>query len=167
MLLTLGNRETRPLLETLTAERSAMVSPDGRWIAYQSTESGPGQAEVFIRPFPTVTAGRIQLSTDGGAEPVWARNGRELFYKRPDGSLMSVSVTPGEQWTAGVPTPLLERPPYYTRFGGSQSYDVSPDGSRFLMIRNADGANPAASPPSIVVVQQWTEELKRLVPTTR
>ena len=167
MLLTLGNRETRPLLQTPTGERSAMVSPDGRWIAYQSTESGPGQAEVFIRPFPTVTAGRIQLSTDGGAEPVWARNGRELFYKRPDGSLMSVSVTPGEQWTAGVPTPLLERPPYFTRFGGSQSYDVTPDGSRFLMIKNSASADSSARTPSIVVVQQWTEELKRIVPVTR
>jgi serine/threonine-protein kinase len=164
MLFTMGADKARPLFETPATERGAVVSPDGRWLAYQSFESR--QSEVFVRPFPNVAASRIQVSTNGGAEPLWTRNG-ELLYRRMDGALMSVLVQPRDTWSAGVPTVLLSRTPYYFRAGASKTFDVSADGSRFLMIKAADGANPATSAPTIVIVQNWTEELKRLVPTTR
>jgi serine/threonine-protein kinase len=164
MLLTMGTREARPLLETPAVQGHGLVSPDGRWIAYQSTESG--QSDIFVGPFPDVSAGRIQVSSGGGAQPQWARNGRELFYTRIDGALMSVAVTPGASWSAGVARMIFERP-YYFRGGGSPTFDVSADGSRFLMIKHADPGDSGASAPTIVIVQNWTEELKRLVPTMR
>ena len=104
------------------------------------------------------------MSTAGGAQPLWARNGQELFYIAPGGVLMSVPVKSGTTWTAGPPTRLFEAP-YFRGGGGSDSriYDVSPDGKRFLMIKQDVSANQPAA--RIVVVQHWLEELKRLVPT--
>ena len=82
MMLTLGkDRQIEPLVQTPFFERNGEVSPDGRWLAYESNESG--QFEVFVRPFPDVNKGRWQVSTGGGTQPLWARNGQELFYLAP------------------------------------------------------------------------------------
>jgi hypothetical protein len=117
-----------------------------------------------VRPFPDVNKEKIQVSTAGGVQPLWARNGEELFYIAPGGMLMSVPVKRGTTWTAGVPTKLIETP-YFRGGGGSDSrtYDVSLDGKRFLMIKQDVSANQPTA--RIVVVQGWLEELKRLAPT--
>jgi len=152
-----------PLVQTSFDELNGEISPDGRWLAYQSNESGQ-QQEVYVRPFPAVTAGKWQISTGGGTRPVWARNGQELFYLTPMGALMSVRVVRGATWTTGASTKLFQGP--YSLPLAERSYDVSPDGQRFLMIKPIGADRPAAA-PSLVVVQNWTEELKRLVPTKR
>ena len=155
-----GERQTTPLMQTAIVERNPEISPDGRWLAYESNESG--QEEIFVRPFPDVDAGRWQVSTGGGTQPLWARTGEELFYRALDGAVLRVAVEAGTTFRAGAPTRLF-RGPYY---GGTvwRTYEVSPDGQRFLMIKEG-GADQNFTPPSLVVVQNWSEELKRLVPT--
>lgn len=162
MMLTLDkDRRVQPLIEEPLVDRNAEVSPDGRWLAYESNDSG--QPQVFVRPFPDVDREKIQVSTAGGVQPLWARNGRELFYIAPGDELMSVPVKLGDTWSAGTPARLIEAP-YFRGGGGNDSrmYDASPDGQRFLMIKPEVPANQPAA--RIVVVQHWLEELKRLVP---
>ena len=153
-----------PLLQTKFDELNGIVSPDDRWLAYESDSSG--RFEIYVRPFPNAGGGQWQVSTGGGTRPLWARSGKELFYLGPDGALLRVPVeASGATWNAGTPAKLLEGR-YFT--GGAvtagRTYDVSPDGQRFLMIKAPGADAPAAS---IIVVQHWLEELKRLVPTTR
>jgi eukaryotic-like serine/threonine-protein kinase len=170
MMLTLDkDRRVQPLVQTPFFEQNGEISPDGRWLAYQSNDSG--QSQISVRPFPDVNNGHWQVSTAGGMQPLWARNGEELFYLAPNGALMSVRIEPGTTWKAAAPTTVLKGQ-YF--FGGAllagapfltRTYDASPDGKRFLMIKDAGVAGPAVAPASIVVVQNWLEELKRLVPT--
>ena len=135
---------------------------------WRTSPTPSGQFQIYVRPFPDVDGGQWQVSTDGGTQPVWARNGEELFYLAPDGTLSSVRVERGTTWAAGTPTKLFDKPYFRlgTRRGRSagRNYDVSADGQRFLMIKEA-GSDLTAAPASIVVVQNWIEELKRLVPT--
>ena len=157
-----GTRRVTPLLQTKFDERNGIVSPDGRWLAYESNSSGP--FEIYVRPFPNVGGGQWQVSTAGGRQPLWARSGKELFYFGADGALLRVPVeASGATWNAGTPMKLLEGR-YYTGTGSGRAYDVSPDGQRFLMIK-APGTDAGAAPPALIVVQHWDEELKRLVPT--
>jgi serine/threonine-protein kinase len=150
------------LIETRFDERGGVVSPDSRWLAYESNSSGTYQ--VFVRPFPAVDTGVWQVSTNGGVQPYWARSGRELFYIAPDGVLMAAQVEARDSvWSAGAAVPLIEG----TYFRGGEGtitrqYDVTADGQRFLMIKAERGQSDPA--PSIVVVRPWFEELKRLVP---
>ncbi|MBI3403251.1 MAG: PD40 domain-containing protein [Acidobacteria bacterium] len=101
-----GNHSSKPLIRTPFNEQNAEISPDGRWIAYQSNESS--QEQVHVRPFPAVEAGHWQVSTGGGTRPVWARNGRELFYVDPRGRIMTVPVQGGSSFIAGNPTVAAE-----------------------------------------------------------
>ncbi len=151
-------RRVEPLVQTPFNERNGVVSPDGRWLAYESDSSG--RFEIYVRPFPNVHAGQWLISTAGGTRPLWAPSGLELFYVGPDGSLMAVRVDARSgTWVAGQPAKIVEGP-YYTQSGNpGRTYDIAPDGRRFLMVKL-----PAAT-PQIVIVQNWTEELKRLVPT--
>ena len=141
------------------------MSPDGRWLAYSSDESG--EYEVYVRPFPDVDAGRWQVSTAGGFHPQWSPDGRELFYlavRSVGVAMMAVAVDSGEIFRPSVPAELFQGRYYYGATGSAPDvYDVAPDGQRFLMIREA-GA-PGDVQPDIVIVQNWFEELKRLVPT--
>jgi eukaryotic-like serine/threonine-protein kinase len=151
-----------PLLATMFGERNGEVSPDGRWLAYESDESG--REEIYVRPFPDVQSGRWQVSTGGGTRPLWARNGRELFYLVGQGRVMSVPIQRGESFSAGNPQVVFEGP--YLAPNSGRTYDVSPTGERFLMLKEAgSAAKTSGSPPSIIVVQGWFEELKRRVPT--
>ncbi len=155
-------RDVRPLVSTPAQEQNAEVSPDGAWLAYQSNESGTN--EIYVRPFPDVEQGRWQVSTGGGRQPLWARSGRELFYRAPDGTLMAVPIQPGPGFTRGNAAVVVDRA--YVEGGGGavgRSYDVSPDGTRFLMIKEAAASTGTA--PQLVVVLNFFEELKRLVPT--
>jgi hypothetical protein len=101
------------------------------------------------------------VSTAGGGEPLWARDGKELFYRAPKGAVMRVPITPGPTWTAGTPTQLFDAASYAVASATfmSRMYDVSPSGQRFLMIKNADATGQRPAAPRIVVVQNWFEEL--------
>jgi len=163
-----GKSQPVPLMRTPFNEDHAEVSPDGRWLAYQSNESG--QPEVHVRPFPDVNAGHWQVSPAGGAKPVWARNGRELFYFSGQ-ALMAVPVQTTPTFSAGIPAKLFEGPYYFADLLG-RTYDVSRDGRRFVMIKNpprlaaamGTGDQPATT-ANMVVVVNWIEELKQRVPT--
>lgn len=162
-ILTLeGERRATPLMQTTFAEWNAEVSPDGRWIAYQSNESG--RDEIYVRPFPQVDGGRWQVSTGGGTRPLWARNGRELFYLVGQGRMMAVALQRGPTFVVGNPQVIFDGP--YVAPQPGRTYDVSADGQRFLMIKES-GADQTSAPSEIVIVQHWFEELKRLVPTKR
>jgi eukaryotic-like serine/threonine-protein kinase len=160
-----GVRST-PLLQTEFEEYNAEISPDGKWMAYTSNESGA--FEVHVRPFPDVTRGQWQVSNGGGTEPLWSRDGRELFYRGPNHGVMTVAVTPGAAWTAGPPRELFAAPTLMLGPIGnaavSRTYDVAPDGKRFLMLKTVEPATRSRRAPHLVVVQHWFEELERLVP---
>ena len=157
-----GDHEHRPLLTTSFNEYRPALSPDGRWLAYSSDESG--QIEIYVRPFPAVGTGKWQVSSDGGDEPKWSRDGRTLFYLGPT-SLMETAVGDGAAFTNENPKAVFARDPYMYNALPPRSYDVAPDG-RFLFMK-LPGAGPGAveTPPQIIVVTNWVEELKRRVPT--
>jgi Tol biopolymer transport system component len=153
-----GLSRVEPLIQTPFIERNAEVSPDGRFLAYESNESG--RNEIYVRPFPEVERGRWQVSTGGGTQAAWARNGRELFYLDGSNRLTAVPVqTTGTAFSASNPARVFDRP--YAMPVGFRTYDVSPDGQRFLMIKEDQNATAAG----MVVVEHWTEELKARVPT--
>ena len=138
------------------------VSPDGQWIAYTSDESG--QFEVYVRPFPNVDDRRWPVSRGGGLSPVWARDGSELFFRSSESSdMMRVAVDKRSTFTAGRPERLFAAA-YGEGVGTDRErqrpWDVAPDG-RFLMLKDLSRAESTAH---IVVVQNWTEEVKRLAP---
>ena len=163
MLVLDGERRITPLIQTPFDERNAEISPDGKWIAFQSNESGI--EEVYVRPFPDVESGRWQVSTTGGFHPAWAPNGRELFYVAADGRLMAVDVRSQGGFAAGVPRMLVDGGFYLNLVAQGRSYDISPDGTRFLLIQ-APNTGTQAETAGLTVVLNWAEELKRLVPTT-
>jgi serine/threonine-protein kinase len=156
LVATIGPPHTRrQLLDNATGGE---LSPDGRWLAYSSTQSG--QFEVYVTSYPDVR-GRWQISAGGGRQPAWSRDGRELFYRDFAGALITVDVKLSPTFQAGASRRLFSDPAY--RGAGSsmsdRTYDVSPDGRRFVMIRNVDKPQR-----SIAVVQNWFDELKRRVP---
>jgi len=149
------------LAETRFEGGFAEFSPNGRYVAYQSAESG--QLEVYVRPFPNVELGRWQVSTAGGTRPAWARNGSELFYLDRSNTFTGVQVrTSGSAFVYGSPAKVFDAK--YVESNPARHYDVSPDGRRFLMIKDSAEGDPNATPASMVVVEHWFEELKRLVP---
>jgi serine/threonine-protein kinase len=160
-----GERRVTPLLNSPFNERNAELSFDSKWIAYESDESG--QFEVYVRSFPDVDRMKSPVSTGGGRQPLWSADGRELFYRDSRGAVVGVTVKAvGNTLEAGASTTLVPEG-YYSGGGGTfgRTYDVSADGKRFLMIKEASDAKEADAPtPTITVVQNWTEELKRLVP---
>ncbi|MDA2939052.1 hypothetical protein MYX75_12425, partial [Acidobacteria bacterium AH-259-A15] len=153
-----GERTSKPLLQTQFNEYSPAISPDGRWISYHSNESG--QYEVYVRPFPKVEEGKWQISSDGGHAPLWARQGLELFYRSVE-VMMVVRIETEPTFRPGSPEIL-----FTGRYSGrGRNYDISPDGQRFLMIKRGRQTEEASAPTQLIVVLNWFEELKRLVPT--
>lgn len=145
----------RALLRESWDERQAVFSPDGDWIAYVSDEGGG--PDLYVAPYPG--PGEIEkISTDGGYQPVWSRDGKELFY-RSGNEMMAATIETGPGLSVTGSKVLFEGH-YLT--GYHRNYDVSSDGQRFLMIKEAEG-QPAAT--QLAVVLNWFEELKRLVPT--
>ncbi|HEY5622396.1 MAG TPA: protein kinase [Gammaproteobacteria bacterium] len=152
-----GEGDVTPLLDTPFNELNGEISPDGLWLAYTSDESGSN--EVYVRPFPDVDGGGLwQVSTDGGRHPAWSRDGEELFYRSGD-ALMAVAIEYEPSFAPGNPEVLFEGP--YFGAAGGRTYDVSPNGERFLMIKRIEGTTAV---PQIIVVQNWFEELERLAP---
>jgi serine/threonine-protein kinase len=137
------------------------ISPDGRWIAYDSNESG--RFEVYVRPFPAVDSGRWQISSEGGSRPLWARSGRELFFLNAASRMMAVPVPAGPSFTYGKPEALFDFTPYFNNVPTGRTFDISPDGKRFLTTKPV-GSGPAGGRPSIVVVSHWFDEVKARMP---
>lgn len=147
-----GDRRPRPLVATPFAEEEASLSPDSRWLAYTSDESG--RAEVYVRAYGGVDRRTWTLSTEGGSSPCWSRDGREIFYQS-DNKIVVVPVTTTPEFRAGSPIVLFDRGKDV--FG----YDVTPDGQRFVIAEDA-GTEPERL--QIVVIPDWFEELKAKVP---
>jgi eukaryotic-like serine/threonine-protein kinase len=155
-----GGHNQRPLLQENHNVLYPKISPDGRWMAYISNESG--KVEVYVRPFPDVNKGKWQVSISGGYDPLWSQDGRELFYRKGD-TVMAVAVQTETTFKPGK-TETLFRGTYVANFG---AWDFSQDGKRFLMIKPpaSTGAAPtAAGPRKINIVLNWFEELKQRVP---
>ena len=154
-----GDRRAEKLLTSPHRLGSAVISPDSRWLAYESSETG--EKVIFVRPFPDVTKMRARISPGGGMSPVWARDGRTLFY-RNGRAIMSVAVrgTTPDEW--GAPEQLFEGSYFFV--DGPPMFDVAPDG-RFLMLKPITGNPRPQALKTIIVVQNWYEELKRLAPT--
>jgi len=148
-------RISQPLLHGQFTEQHGAISPSGRWIAYESNESG--RYEIYVRPFPKVGEGKWQISSGGGEDPVWAPQGQELFYRNGQ-ALMAVGIKTEPTFTPGRPVVLFTGD--YQSIPYNRQYDVTPDGRRFLMIKQE-----RTGIAQINVVLNWFEELKRLVPT--
>ena len=151
-------KSRRTLWQTPTSEVTATISPDGRWLAYDSNRLGT--FEIYVRPFPNVDDGEYKVTSAGGRNPVWGPGGRELFYLVDRGrmaSVMAVSIVSGAGFEFKAPRPAA--PGQYVRHGRDTPYDVAPDG-RLLLLKPVEVARD-----EIVTVLNWVEELKRLVPT--
>jgi serine/threonine-protein kinase len=151
-------RKAQPFLRTPFNESVPRFSPDGRWLSYVSDETG--RFEIYVQPYPGPGAKR-QISTEGGTEPAWNPNGRELFYRSGD-KMMAVEIASQPSFNSGNPRVLFEGQ-YVPTPGTFPNYDVSPDGQRFLMLKPSESAE--AAPTQINVVLNWFEELKQKVPT--
>ena len=152
-----GDRKPFPFLQTNFSEHYARFSPNGRWLAYASDESG--KWEVYVQPFPK-PGRKSQISTAGGTQPQWRRDGKELFYLAADRKLMAAAVTEGATFEAGAPRMLFQTrmpaPFGQTRFGGS-SYAVAADGQRLLIVTEVTEATPAPA----TVLLNWMAQLRR------
>jgi serine/threonine-protein kinase len=153
-----------PVIAGAGQQNNPVVSPDGRWLAFQSNETG--RNEIYVRSFPNVDSGRWQISTNGGTRPEWSADGKELFYFREDegsgAEIVAVNVELGETFRPGT-----QRVLFAGRYLAGQAlrgiYDVTEDGRRFLMIKRAEGERASAD-QTIVIVENWLTELERLVP---
>jgi Tol biopolymer transport system component len=149
-----GERKPSLFLQTEYNESNAALSPDGHWIAYNSDESG--MPEVYVRPFPS-GADRWQVSTQGGVQPAWRADGRELYYASPDTKIMAVEIKPASGFAAGLPVALFQAPIRAEGITESHTaFAASPDGQRFLV----NTINEDAARVPITVVVHWASELK-------
>jgi hypothetical protein len=137
-------------------EQDGRFSPDGKWIAYRSNESGV--SEIYVQSFPLSNT-KVPISTGGGSEPQWSHDGTELFYLRADRTLMAVPIThtPAEPARPGLPTPLFRVPPVLDEGIAARSYAVGKDGKRFL-IANGDSARNAVP---LTVALNWRAGVKK------
>jgi len=150
-----GDRKTIPILQTAFDEFLPNFSPDGRWIVYVSNESG--RPEVYVQTFP-ISSAKWRVSTDGGSQPRWRRDGKEIFYFAPDGALMAVPVMPGSTFEAGAPRKLFETGMGFSALAGERHrFCVAADGERFLLLRQVEEQN--AQP--LTVVFNWMADLKK------
>ena len=163
-IVTIGPPATkRLLLHNEFNETAAAISPNGRWIAYSSNESG--RNEVYVRPFPAVDqGGRWQISTEGGSEPRWSHSGRELFFGTGGGNapraIWSAAIHDAQGFSAGTPALLVTISNL-----ASSAYDVAPDGRFLFHVPAAELVEGAAAQSErIVVVQHWFDELKARAP---
>ena len=148
-----GDTALVPLVASPAAELYPALSPDGRWLAYASNESGA--PEIYVRPFPQTATAKWQVSTVGGREPVWARSGRELFYLNGKGEMVSAEVQTGATFSVGKQRMLFPASDF-ARPGPVPSFSVSPDDKRFLMVREGE----ASQQSELIVAENWLEGLR-------
>jgi serine/threonine-protein kinase len=144
-----------PLLATPAIEYSPVVSPDGKWLAYVSNESG--RLEVYVAPFDSPGASKWAVSTNGGTSPRWSHRGDELFYLDLQSNLMSVRVTTTPSFAAQGARLLFNASDFIQTAFSRRNYDVSADDQRFLMVQRADGVKRG----QVIVVEHWLDELRR------
>jgi len=144
-----GAAKPEPFLDNGVTRGDLQFSPDGKWVAYESNEGGRNQ--IYVVPYPG-PGGRSQISTDGGTQPRWNRNGRELFF-RSGAKMMAVAVEPGAAFRAGPPQLLFEK--------ASSDYDVAPDGRRFLMLKPVVATGDSGE---LHVIVNWFDDLRQRVP---
>jgi Tol biopolymer transport system component/predicted Ser/Thr protein kinase len=152
-----GDRKPVPYLQTRFEEYNARFSPDGRWMLYQSNESG--RFQIYVQTFPAGGA-KYQISSSGGEDAHWRRDGKELFYVAPDHQLMAVPIKLGATVEAGTPQPLFPMLGIATQLSKSFVYEPSSDGQRFLVDAPAEGDQSAAAPP-LTIVTNWQQGLKK------
>ena len=164
-----GDRVSQPLIATASVETLPGISPDGRWIAYQSNESG--RWAIYVRPFPNVDEGKWQVSPGTGFSPVWSPDGRELFYVAAGpngGAMMAVGYAGDPTFTPSRPERLFALPNGIGVGAPSRQWDVAPDGERFVMLRetqeDSTGNDPRQGPAELVYVGNWFTELTERVP---
>jgi serine/threonine-protein kinase len=159
-------RPWKPIIDRDGKASGPMVSPNGGWVAYQSFDSG--KYEVYIERFPELGERQLISGATGGSNPAWSPDGQELFYLRlGDGAMMAVRVQTVPKLMIGAPQMLFPNQGYFpirTSGGGNRVWDVAPDG-RFLMVKQAPGTQAVGDSSSFILVQNWHEELKRLVST--
>jgi Tol biopolymer transport system component len=148
-----GDTTLRPVVAAEFEEFSPTLSPDGRWIAYGSDQSR--RAEIYVRSFTDAGRGRLQISRDGGTEPLWSPNGRELFYRNGRGELVAAEFAAEPTFRVTAERPLFSARDYVTDTRHRNS--VSSDGRSFYFVRTLPG-----TPSQLVVVLNWFEELRRL-----
>lgn len=152
------DRNAKPYLRTSVSQTQAQFSPDGRFVAYISDDTG--KDEVYVRPFPNASSGKWLISTNGGTQPRWRRDGKELFYLSSDSKMMATGVTTTPEFKNGMPRELFTVP---VLSGGSAingfRYDVSRDGEKFLI--NAVATDADTARPPITVVLNWPTLLKK------
>ncbi len=157
--------EPEPLIATDALEIWPAISPNGKWIAYVSDESG--RAEIYVRPFPNVDDGKWQISPNGGDEPYWSEDGLQLFYLAGGGPATTVTAVAIElepSFTPGIPEELFSG--YFSRSFIANSYHVFGNGEKFLMLKPLEqtGESYAPADVSLVLVENWFEELRRMAP---
>ena len=155
-----GDRTSRPILKAFDRQAQPVLSPDGHWLAYTSRESG--EYQVYVTPYPECS-GRHQISENGGGSPVWAPDGREIYYRKPrrkpDDGCPNLKMN--QSWPSQNPDCYLKDQYYWYPYSNPRTYDISPDGQRFVMIQDVEERHIT----QFQVVLNWFEELKRLVPT--
>src|SRR5215472_6087740 len=154
-----GGGKIQPLLQSSFNQGLAQFSPDGHWIAYTSNESG--RDEIYVQTFPP-TGGKWMISAEGGMYPLWARSGRELFFRKED-KMMSVLVETQPAFKSGTPRTLFQERGYLGvgNYLITGNYDVAPDGQHFLMIKEKEASSGSKE---LAIVLHWTDELKRIAP---
>jgi serine/threonine-protein kinase len=152
-----GSGKIQPFLQSTFTQWLAQFSPDGHWVVYASNESG--RDEIYVQPFPG-PGGKWMISTDGGSFPMWARNGREIFF-RSENKMMSVPVEIQPAFKAGTPRILFQGSGYIVGLLGLGNYDVAPDGQHLLMIKEKEA--PSTS-KEVAIIVNWADELKRRAP---
>lgn len=151
----MGDRKPRALLATQFDERRPSLSPDGKWMVYQSNESG--QFELFVRPYPNVDGGRWQVSAGGGSSPIWSPDGREIFYRQGQ-TIQHVAVQTSPVFSAGTPSQLFQT--LLPVDSAGMSYGIAPDGKQFIIAKPETGTS---GPVEYRIVLNWTEELRARV----
>lgn len=163
-----GDGVSQPLIATDAVEMLARVSPDRRWIAYQSNESG--RSAVYVRPFPNVDDGKWQVSQGGGYAPAWSADGRELFYVaagRDGPTMMAVGYASDPTFTPSRPEPLFALPGGVESGGPFRRWDAAPDGERFLVLGETEedpAGDPRQGPAALVYVGNWFADLAEQAP---
>lgn len=149
-----------PFLRTPADERSPKFSPDGRWIAYTSNESG--DYEIYVRPFPAGTGGKWQISSNGGLYALWSKKGRELFYETLDSRVMAVDYkVDGTSFVPGKPRLWSDRQVFYA---GTSNWDLAPDGKHFAVFALPEAAPGTKGSVHVTMLENFFDELKRRIP---